>query len=256
MDDARLLSGALVLATAALIGTAGTASAEGLLDRLFGGLHRLVTPTPPEIAVAPLPLQNPLVPGPPLARRARSGPAFCVRQCDGKYFPLLRSAVSPAQMCKAFCPASATRVYFGSSIEGATSATGERYVNSENAFAYRKALKADCTCNGHDPAGLAPIDLASDSSLRRGDVIATKDGLVAYKGGLGGEEKNAEFVPVEAYRGLTTQMRAHLDEVQIAPMRSAPLATGSIPANARSGVSATPGRAPPPRGDEVPVATN
>jgi len=254
MEDARRLSGALVLATAALTGTMGTASAEGLFDRLVGGLHRLITPTSQEVTEAPLPPQSPQAPRPPLARRTGSGPAFCVRQCDGKYFPLLRSAVSPAQMCKAFCPAAATKVYFGSSIDSAASATGERYVNSENAFAYRKALRADCTCNGHDPAGLAAIDLASDNSLRRGDVIATKDGLVAYKGGAGGEDKNPEFVPLDVYRGLTTEMRAHLDEVQIAPVRETPLATGSIPADARTGATPAAGRPGPARG--VPTASN
>ena len=61
-------------------------------------------------------------------------------------------------------------------------ASGERYADSENAFAYRKALRADCTCNGRDAAGLAPVDLTLDTSLRAGDVIATTDGLVAYSG--------------------------------------------------------------------------
>jgi hypothetical protein len=103
-----------------------------------------------------------------------------VRSCDGKYFPLMRGATSPAQMCQAFCPASPTRIFFGSSIDSAYAATGERYADSENAFAYRKALRADCTCNGHNPAGLAPVDLAMDDSLRSGDVLVTADGLVAY----------------------------------------------------------------------------
>ena len=92
----------------------------------------------------------------------------------------MRGSASPAQMCQAFCPASPTKVFFGSSIDGAYSQSGERYADSENAFAYRKELRADCTCNGRDPAGLAPVDLALDSSLRPGDVIATTDGLVAY----------------------------------------------------------------------------
>ncbi len=54
-------------------------------------------------------------------------------------------------MYQAFCPAATTKVLFGSSIESASSSTGERYSDLENAFAYRKALKADCTCNGRDP---------------------------------------------------------------------------------------------------------
>ena len=51
-----------------------------------------------------------------------------------------------------------------------------------NAFAYRKVLRAECTCNGRDPAGLAPVDLTLDGWLRPGDMIATGSGLVAYTG--------------------------------------------------------------------------
>ena len=96
----------------------------------------------------------------------------------------MRGAASPTQLCQAFCPASPTRIFFGSNIDNAYAATGERYADSENAFAYRKALRADCTCNGHNPAGLASVDLAIDGSLRSGDVLATADGQVAYSGYL------------------------------------------------------------------------
>ncbi len=129
-------------------------------------------------------------PAPPRPVAASSGPAFCVRSCDGKYFPLMRGAASPTQLCQAFCPASPTKIFFGSNIDSAYAATGERYADSENAFAYRKALRADCTCNGHNPAGLAPVDLAMDGSLRSGDVLATADGNVAYSGSPGGNDQN------------------------------------------------------------------
>ena len=95
--------------------------------------------------------------------------------------------------------------------------TGERYADSENAFAYRKALRADCTCNGRDPAGLAPVDLALDTSLRSGDVIATTDGLVAYTGVRVGAGQTAEFTPVASYPGLTAAVRARLGEMKVAP---------------------------------------
>jgi hypothetical protein len=121
-----------------------------------------------------------------------------VRSCDGKYFPLMRGAASPAQMCQAFCPASPTKVFFGSSIDRAYAATGERYADSENAFAYRKALRADCTCNGRSPAGLASVDLAMDGSLRSGDAVATADGLVAYSGIRVGNDQNPDFTPLPA----------------------------------------------------------
>jgi hypothetical protein len=130
---------------------------------------------------------------------------------------VVRGGATPVQICQAFCPASPTRVFFGRSIDGATSGNGERYADSENAFAYRKALKADCTCNGRDPAGLAPIDLTMDTSLRPGDVIATTSGLVAYSGVKVGANQTTEFIPVSSYPGLTPEVRARLGEIKVAP---------------------------------------
>jgi len=212
-----------------LLFAAAPAAAEGgLLDFLLGGLHR--QPTPPQVSSYTDPGQRSapplrIVPPQRSASAGGSGPAFCVRTCDGKYFPLMRGGVTPAQMCRAFCPASATRVYFGSSIESARTSAGKRYADSENAFAYRKALRSDCTCNGREPVGLAPVDLASDKSLRAGDVIATSDGLVAYAGAQTGEEKAAEFIPVASYPGLTAEVRTRLGEMKVAPVRAEPVAS-------------------------------
>jgi hypothetical protein len=111
-------------------------------------------------------------------------------------------------------------VFFGSSIDSAYAASGERYDDSENAFAYRKALRADCTCDGHNPAGLAPVDLALDGSLRPGDVIATTDGLVAYSGIRVGNDQTPDFTPVASYPSLTPEVRARLNDMKVAPARA------------------------------------
>ncbi|WP_453961160.1 DUF2865 domain-containing protein [Bradyrhizobium japonicum] len=215
---------------APLLAVPAPASAEGLFDFFFGGMQR---PRPQRevpqqsnsfadpFASQQNPATSQYVPPTRAAAAAGgSGPAFCVRTCDGKYFPLMRGLASPAQMCQAFCPATTTKVYFGSSIDGAASQTGERYADSENAFAYRKALRADCTCNGREPVGLAPVDLALDSSLKAGDVIATSDGLVAYTGIRVGNDQAADFTPVASYPGLTAQVRARLGEMKVAPVRA------------------------------------
>ena len=120
----------------------------------------------------------------------------------------MRGAASPAQMCQAFCPASPTKVFFGSSIENAYAASGERYADSENALAYRKALRAGCTCNGHNPAGLASVDLAMDGSLRSGDALATADGLVAYSGIRVGNDQNPDFTPITSSEVTRTPLPA------------------------------------------------
>jgi hypothetical protein len=199
------------------------AFAQNFFDVLFGGgqKQQQQRPAAPQanFFADPFGLNPQPAPPPPPRQASSGGPAFCVRACDGKYFPLqARGGATPAQMCQAFCPAGAARVFFGSSIDGATAANGERYADSDNAFAYRKALKPDCTCNGRDPAGLAPVDLTLDTSLRPGDVVATASGLVAYSGIRLGANQTAEFTPVAAYPGLTAEVRAKLGEMKVAPV--------------------------------------
>jgi Protein of unknown function (DUF2865) len=208
---AKRVAGTFV-AVALLLAPRG-ASAENLFDFFFGGLHKLQTQ-----ANFFDPFQSQQGAPAPRPNASGSGPAFCVRNCDGKYFPLVRGTASPVQMCQAFCPASPTKVFFGGNIDSAITLNGERYADSENAFAYRKALRADCTCNGHDAAGLAPVDLTLDSSLRAGDVIATTDGLVAYSGIKVGNSQSPEFTPVASYPGLTADMRARLGEMKVTPI--------------------------------------
>ena len=214
-----------MLVATAIIGPVALApemsSAEGLLDFFFGGSQKQQPQTSFfanifNANLQPPPPARPVVESPVVAT---SGPSFCVRSCDGKYFPLMRGAGSPTQMCQAFCPASPTEVFFGSSIDNANAASGERYADSENAFAYRKALRADCTCNGHNPAGLAPVDLALDDTLRPGDVLATQDGLVAYSG-KAGIDQTPGFTPVASFPGLTPQVRARLNDMKVAPARA------------------------------------
>ena len=222
---AAILAGAPVLAP-------GSASAEGLFDLLFGGVQKQARQAPAQanFFADPFGIHQPPHPAPaPASRVAGSGPAFCVRSCDGKYFPLtMRGNASPVQTCQAFCPASVTKVFFGSSIDSADAGNGERYADSQNAYSYRKALRADCTCNGRSPSGLAPIDLTLDTSLRSGDVIATTDGLVAYTGVRLGADQTAEFTPVASYPRLTADVRARLGEMKVAPV-SAEMVAGDAP---------------------------
>jgi Protein of unknown function (DUF2865) len=234
----------LVLAGSVLV-MPRTADAQGLFDFLFGALTRPQQPAseangadPWAAGQQPAPL--------PRAVAAGSGPAFCVRSCDGRYFPLMRGAASPAQVCQAFCPASATKVYFGSNIDTAYAANGESYPDSDNAYAYRKALRADCTCNGRDPAGLAPVDLALDSSLRPGDVIATADGLVAYTGPHGGTAQTNDFTPVASYPGLTAEVRARLTGIKVAPVRAETVAADAPPSDGAISSAPLPSLAPKP----------
>jgi hypothetical protein len=214
-----MLVAAALLASSAVLAPRG-ASAEGLFDLFFGGLQKQQqrqAPAQASFFADPFGQNQPSA-SPPRPIAAGGGSAFCVRSCDGRYFPLPRGNATQVQMCQAFCPASPTKVFFGGNIDSAMTTAGERYADSENAFAYRKALRADCTCNGRDAAGLAPVDLTLDTSLRAGDVIATTNGLVAYSGIKVGNNLTAEFTPIASYPGLTAEVRARLGEMKVAPV--------------------------------------
>jgi hypothetical protein len=240
------------VAAAVLISTVAlaprVASAEGLFDFFFGGVQKQQPrQAPPQASffADPLGVSQQAAPPPRAVASGGSGPAFCVRSCDGRYFPLARGNATPVQMCQAFCPASSTKVFFGSTIDGASSATGERYADSENAYGFRKALRADCTCNGRDPAGLAPVDLTLDSSLRAGDVIATTSGLVAYSGIKLGANQAPEFTPVASYPGLTAEVRARLGEMKVAPVAAEMIANDAPPPDVALPTTPVPKPAPP-----------
>jgi hypothetical protein len=217
---------AVLLATVLAASAMPEHASAGFFDFLFGASPPRAAPQPGAFD----PFGNSAAPPPMQRADAGHGSGYCVRGCDGRYFPVqARGGASPAQMCQAFCPATPTKVYFGGTIDNAQTATGERYADSENAFAYRKALKADCTCNGRDPTGLAPVDLSLDTTLRPGDVIATSSGLVAYSGSQVGDSQTAEFTPVANYPGLTADIRAKLGEMKVMPV-SATLGNEAAPA--------------------------
>jgi hypothetical protein len=177
-----------------------SARAGGLFDFLFGNSDQQQPPPPPpesyaepSAPVAPAPL------GPQSVRQGNGDTghvvAYCVRLCDGQHFPLEHMTnATPVETCRAMCPASKTKVYFGSEIGAAVAKDGAHYADLDTAFIYRKQLVANCTCNGKDAFGLAPFDLSSDPTLRPGDMVSTKDGIVAYSGKSGNADA---FTPVD-----------------------------------------------------------
>jgi uncharacterized protein DUF2865 len=107
------------------------------------------------------------------------GQAYCVRTCDGRYFPLQGpDRESRAASCNSFCPASNTEVVYGGDIDSAATANGKPYSDLPNAFRYRSEVVAGCTCNGKDQFGLAPVKVENDPTLRKGDLVAGADGLM------------------------------------------------------------------------------
>jgi hypothetical protein len=107
-------------------------------------------------------------------------------------------------MCQAFCPGSDTKVYAGGGIDYASAPDGSHYRDLKNAFLYRKHLVANCTCNGKTPFGLAKVNINNDPTLARGDMVSTKDGLVAV---VGRDQNGPQFAKVDETRGAASRER-------------------------------------------------
>ncbi len=208
-------------ASLAIVGLATAAQAEDFFSALFGGFR-----TPPAIerpTVLPFAHEGAEVTvrsdlfgqpsdgtQPRHARSFSSGQAYCVRTCDGRYFPIAAAeGQSKAASCNSFCPASETKVVYGGNIEDAATDTGKPYSELPNAFRYRSEIVNDCTCNGKDSFGLARVDIENDKTLRRGDIVASPEGLMVA--GSRGDRRSGGL----NYSPASAAIRARYDRMPV-----------------------------------------
>lgn len=191
-----------ILAAAALTVTVRPADAN-FFERLFGGFREA-----PRAIERALPDMTPVFRAPApsggsdvqFRSGGESGPrsAFCVRTCDGHFFPVrAQGDMNAAEMCQAFCPSAQTKIFSGGGIDHAVAPDGSHYRDLKTAFLYRKQLVSNCTCNGKSPFGLAQMSIKDDPTLARGDMVATKDGLVAV---VGHNQNGPQFAKVDESR--------------------------------------------------------
>jgi len=180
---------------AALLGAsvlAPAAQAQDFFSQLFGGFNR-----PRHQPYIQMPFADDgQVSAPRGEGRGRSygggGQAYCVRTCDGRYFPVTASDnASRAASCNKLCPASETKLFYGGSIDDATAENGKSYSDLPNAFKYRNELVSGCTCNGKDPVGLAQLKVEDDPTLKKGDIVAGDNGLLVA--GRSSDRRGAEL---------------------------------------------------------------
>jgi hypothetical protein len=203
-----------------ILGAAPAVQARDFFSALFGAFsdNPSLAPSQPQRS-APLPFagEGDLFGRPPARPRVSysSGggggdQAFCVRSCDGRYFPVTAGdGQSRAASCNSFCPASETKVVYGSSIDTATTEKGKPYSELPNAFRYRNELVAGCTCNGKDQLGLAPIKIEDDPTLRKGDIVAGANGMVVASRAADRRGASLNFSPASA------QIRAKYQRVPV-----------------------------------------
>ena len=168
------ITGAAALVCASALTPA--AHAQDFFSALFGGLTR---GRAPHVSM-PFANEDGSMPAPRVETRryGGGGQAFCVRTCDGRYFPITATDnASKAASCNNLCPASETKIVYGSNIDNAATENGKPYSELPNAFRYRNEMVAGCSCNGKDQIGLAPVKIEDDPTLRKGDIVAGENGL-------------------------------------------------------------------------------
>jgi len=187
MHSMGRIAGAAALAVAALsLAPASSARAEDFFSALFGSFGARPPRAAPQVQMPSD--DSPRYDSPrydssrsdaPRTRAYGGGMAYCVRGCDGRYFPAQGTDnASKAESCKSFCPSADTTLVYGSDIDDAGTASGKPYSELPNAFRYRKEIVQGCSCNGKDAVGLAPVKITDDPTLRKGDIVAGADGLV------------------------------------------------------------------------------
>jgi hypothetical protein len=193
MRSEKLAAGATAALMCALV-LAPAAQAQDFFSQLFGGVAR---PRHQPYISMPFANDDGQVYAPRGEGRSRysgsgGGQAYCVRTCDGRYFPVTASDnASRAASCNKLCPASETKLFSGSSIDNATADNGKSYSDLPNAFRYRNELVSGCTCNGKDQIGLASVKIEDDPTLRKGDIVAGENGLLVA--GRSADKRGAEL---------------------------------------------------------------
>ncbi|MGJ0505694.1 MAG: DUF2865 domain-containing protein [Methylocystis sp.] len=121
---------------------------------------------------------------------------FCVRTCDGYFFPLIKSTrATRQQSCELACPAAQMDVFDGPTIETARNRKGQRYSAMPHAFAFRDKAVGACACN--DPQTSQSYferTARRDPTLQSGDVIVETRGAFVYRGSKLVPLSNASFM--------------------------------------------------------------
>jgi hypothetical protein len=208
------------LGIAMTVPQAANAQSRGIFGALFGMLSGAppIRHSAPPLAFAD-PSDDPTARSQqPAARAGRGGLAFCVRTCDGRYFPITGAGGSaPESTCNAMCPAAQTKIFWGSQSGPGVGQDGVSYTDTDNAYVFRDKMVDGCTCNGKTSHGLAAIDVKNDSTLRRGDMVATSEGVKVFNGSTRVGHRDTDFDLAVNYTRLPSDVRRNLANMSVAP---------------------------------------
>ncbi len=112
--------------------------------------------------------------------------AYCVRTCDGYFFPLnsaRQDRASLEEQCSQLCPQASTDVYvsYSTEMDQAVGPRGTLYGRTKFAFLFRDKRVDNCTCGNISSRAFEILE--NDETLRKGDLIVMEAGTqpVAYQ---------------------------------------------------------------------------
>lgn len=109
----------------------------------------------------------------------------CVRTCDGYFFPISFATsqsrfADDERTCKKLCPAAEAVLYThrnpGEDMNNAVSLSGHPYAQMPNAFKYRTAYDAACSCKPQGQSWAEALKNTEDhTTLEHGDIVVTEE---------------------------------------------------------------------------------
>ena len=86
-----------------------------------------------------------------------------------------------------------------------------------NAFKYRESFVTGCSCNGKDATGLASVSIDDDKTIRKGDIVAGKDGIVIATQQPDRRARSAAAVQIKDGRFRNAELNLTAPEECLAP---------------------------------------
>lgn len=141
-----------------------------------------------------------------------SGTEFCVRTCDGYFFPLIKSAQQTKQAsCEYACPSAPVAYYHGASIESARNLKGEKYTALPTAFKFREKVSQGCTCHPPEESQENSLKIVgNDPTAHSGDIVVGQKGALVYQG--------KQAIPIDRSRQLSATQRQNIQRMTAGPL--------------------------------------
>ena len=212
-----VLAGIAVLALV-LAGTPASAQ-NGIFDTILGRRSAPSAPAAPPVSAYadPFSAWNPF--GSPVPQSLRPemdvSVAYCVRLCDGRYFPIQRHAgISPGAGLQFILPGEPRPRFTAAAASSMRSRrTASATPTSSTAFIYREKLVRAAPATARMRSGWSPPRSQDDPTLRPGDIVATNRGSWPNGGG-GRQQFHADRSPLTP---CFADLRRKLTETKIAP---------------------------------------